>query len=71
MPGSHITAVGIVGPNSDYLCVTTGIPYHDIYGNLQSNSTNPGDGKLYLIPIACECSGYDCNGKPGTTVAGF
>lgn len=71
MPGSHITAVGIVGMGLDYLCVLTGVPYHDSYGNLKSNSTNPGDGKMYLIPISFECSGYDCNGKPGRTVDGY
>lgn len=71
MPGTHVTAVGIVGPELNYLCVLTGVPYHDIYNNLQSNSTDPGDGKMYLIPINLKCSDYDCNGKPGTPVAGF
>lgn len=67
VPGTHVTAVAIVGPKLNHLCVITGTGYHDTYGNNRSNSTDPGDGNMYLIPLA-ESS---CLGKAGTPVAGL
>lgn len=71
VPGTHVTAVAIIGPKLDTLAVTTGTAYHDAYGNLESTSTDPGDGRLYLLPLKT-CS-YDpkCAGSQLPYAAGF
>ncbi|XP_037033252.1 uncharacterized protein LOC119072191 [Bradysia coprophila] len=71
VPGTHVTSVGFVGPNLDYLCVVTGREYHDSYGGSKSSSLNPGDGNLHLIPISPECCNNGCKGHPGVPVCGL
>lgn len=70
-PGTHVTAVAIIGPKLDTLAVTTGTAYHDAYGNFETLSTDPGDGNLYLFPLK-ECS-YNsrCFGNQLAYAAGF
>ncbi|XP_037037356.1 uncharacterized protein LOC119075068 [Bradysia coprophila] len=65
VPGTHVSDVAIVGPKLDHLAVVTGIDYTDTYGNNQYTSSHPGDGKLYLIPLARP----RCLGTAGTSVA--
>lgn len=64
-----MTAVGLVGPNLNYLCVTTGRSYHDILGGNRANATGENDGSMYLLSLP-SC-GYYCRANPPTPIAGF